>query len=83
MLHSPIIHVLKYQSFAVLYKIYIIYLNSVKVRILEDKAFLFVAWEQRLDVSLEANIQPAATKVTNRDALSFRIRLFCLSNNLN
>jgi hypothetical protein len=36
---------------------------------------LFVASEQRLDASGQANIQPAATKVTNSKSLSFHFRL--------
>ena len=33
-----------------------------------------MAWEQRLDASVQANIQPAATKVTDMAYLSFRER---------
>ena len=53
---------------------------SAIVRTLKDTAFLFVASEQRLDVSVGANIQPATTKVTNRNAVSFRVRLSLFLN---
>ena len=35
-----------------------------------------MAWEQGLDASVKANIQTAATKVTNMLYLSFGVRLF-------
>ena len=44
----------------------------------KEKESIFVAWEQRLDASAPANIQPAATKVTNIDSFSFWERLPCL-----
>ena len=34
----------------------------------ESRYPIFVASEQRLDASGQANIQPAATKVTNRES---------------
>ena len=48
--------------------------NPSKDRTPKDKYSRFVAWEQRLDASAQANIQPAATKVTNREYLSFGVR---------
>ena len=41
---------------------------------------IFVASEQRLDVNREANIQPAATKVTDMEYVSFWVRQLCLIN---
>ena len=58
------------------------FINPAKDRTQEDRYSIFVASEQRLDVSMEANIQPAATKVTNMEYLSSWVRQLCLVNQI-
>ena len=52
--------------------------NSAKDRPQEDITSIFVAWEQRLDASAKASIQPAATKVTNMEVISSWGRLLLI-----
>ena len=48
--------------------------SATTIRTRKMKKDIFVASEQRLDASVQANIQPAATKVTDMAYLSFRER---------
>ena len=54
-----------------------IVLQQPENRIQRIKDSLFVTSEQRLDASVQANIQPAATKVTNRESFILWIRQPC------
>ena len=51
-----------------------------KNRSLRIQSVIFVGWEQMLDASAEANIQHAATKITNINTWIPRLRLFSSTN---
>ena len=55
-------------------------LEEPRNRSLRIQSAIFVVWEQVLDVSVEANIQRAATKITNIEIWILRLRLFSIAN---
>ena len=54
--------------------------SETTVRNIEIPSSIFVVSEQVLDASAKANIQHAATKITNINDLILRLRLFSLAN---
>ena len=55
-------------------------LKQPENRSLRIQSSIFVVWEQVLDASAKANIQHAATKITNIEDWILRLRLFSLIN---